>query len=130
MNDLINRQTAIERIRGQMIHGVACGKEIQEYYEGLSCAVNILAGLPTAEPEIIRCKDCKYYGSEPYSNDWCVVWGNTTSEFSYCSYAERKVEPAIVEQLYQHKCYITDKEGLQHEVIHTGDIRRITGWEI
>lgn len=51
MNDLINRQTAIERIRGQMIHGVACGKEIQEYYEGLSCAVNILAGLPSAEPE-------------------------------------------------------------------------------
>jgi len=87
MSDLINRQTAIERIRGQMIHGVACGKEIQEYYEGLSCAVNILAGLPSAEPE-------------------------------------------IEEQLYQHKCYITDKEGLQHEVIHTGDIRRITGWEI
>lgn len=39
-------------------------------------------------------------------------------------------EPEIVKQLYLHKCYITDKEGLQHEVIHTGDIRRITGWMI
>ena len=39
-------------------------------------------------------------------------------------------EPDIAEKLYQHKCYITDQEGLQHEVIHVGDIRRVTGWEI
>lgn len=39
-------------------------------------------------------------------------------------------EPDIAEKLYQYKCYITDKEGLQHEVVYTGDIRRVTGWEI
>ena len=39
-------------------------------------------------------------------------------------------QPEFAQQLYQYKCYITDKEGLQHEVVHTGDIRRITGWEI
>ena len=37
-------------------------------------------------------------------------------------------EPEIAENLYLYKCYITDKDGLQHEVIHTGDIRRVTGW--
>ena len=36
----------------------------------------------------------------------------------------------MAEKLYLYKCYITDKDGLQHEVIHTGDIRRVTGWEI
>ena len=36
----------------------------------------------------------------------------------------------IAENLYPYKCYITDNDGLQHEVIHTGDIRRVTGWEI
>ena len=36
----------------------------------------------------------------------------------------------MAENLYLYKCYITDKDGLQHEVIHTGDIRRVTGWEI
>ena len=36
----------------------------------------------------------------------------------------------IAEKLYPYKCYITDQEGLQHEVIHTGDIRRVTGWLI
>ena len=39
-------------------------------------------------------------------------------------------EPDMAENLYLYKCYITDKDGLQHEVIHTGDIRRVTGWEI
>lgn len=38
--------------------------------------------------------------------------------------------PDMAEKLYLYKCYITDKDGLQHEVIHTGDIRRVTGWEI
>ena len=36
----------------------------------------------------------------------------------------------IEESLYQYKCFITDTEGLQHEVVHVGDIRRVTGWEI
>ena len=36
----------------------------------------------------------------------------------------------IAEKLYQCKCYITDQEGLQHEVIYVDDIRRVTGWEI
>ena len=36
----------------------------------------------------------------------------------------------IAEKLSMCKCYITDENGLQHEVIHTGDIRRVTGWEI
>ena len=39
-------------------------------------------------------------------------------------------QPEIAENLYMYKCYITDKDGLQHEVIHTDDIRRVTGWEI
>ena len=39
-------------------------------------------------------------------------------------------QPDIAENLYLYKCYITDKDGLQHEVIHTGDIRRVTGWMI
>lgn len=36
----------------------------------------------------------------------------------------------IAEKLSMYKCYVTDENGLQHEVIHTGDIRRVTGWMI
>ena len=39
-------------------------------------------------------------------------------------------ESEIAENLYLCKCYITDKDGLQHEVIHIDDIRRVTGWKI
>lgn len=39
-------------------------------------------------------------------------------------------EPEIAENLCLCKCYITDNEGLQHEVIHIDDIRRVTGWMI
>ena len=39
-------------------------------------------------------------------------------------------QPEIANNLYLYKCYITDEDGLQHEVIHTGDIKRVTGWEI
>lgn len=42
------------------------------------------------------------------------------------------IEPQleIAEKLSMYKCYVTDENGLQHEVIHTGDIRRVTGWMI
>ena len=110
MSDLINRQTAIERIRSQMIFGLECGKEIQEYYEGLSCAVNILAGLPSAEPEIIRCCKCVYWQQDTVrqnSNDagwWnealCkkhTIYGNEPHEAWvdadwYCADAERRTD--------------------------------------
>ena len=39
-------------------------------------------------------------------------------------------QPEIGESLYRYKCFITDAEGLQHEVVHVGDIRRVTGWDI
>lgn len=39
-------------------------------------------------------------------------------------------ESEIAENLHLCKCYITDKDGLRHEVIYTDDIRRVTGWEI
>ena len=45
----------------------------------------ILSGLPPAQPEIIRCKDCKIYDDRPCGR---VEWYNTADDF--CSKAERK----------------------------------------
>ena len=39
-------------------------------------------------------------------------------------------QQGIAEKLSMYKCYITDSNGLQHEVIHIGDIRMVTGWMI
>ena len=79
MSDLISRQAAIDAIRGEI--------EINGY----SHVVDVLEQLPSAQPEIIRCKDCKFYRQEidmcdePYSTAHNVV-----HEDDFCSKAERK----------------------------------------
>ena len=79
MQDLISRQAAIDAIRGEI--------EINGY----SHVVDVLEQLPSAQPEIIRCKDCKFCRQEidmcdePYSTAHNVV-----HEDDFCSKAERK----------------------------------------
>ena len=79
MQDLISRQAAIDAIRGEI--------EINGY----SHVVDVLEQLPSAQPEITRCKDCKFYRQEidmcdePYSTAHNVV-----HEDDFCSKAERK----------------------------------------
>ena len=79
MQDLISRQAAIDAIRGEI--------EINGY----SHVVDVLEQLPSAQPELVRCKDCKFYRqeidmcAEPYSTTHNVV-----HEDDFCSIAERK----------------------------------------
>ena len=71
----------------------------------------VLKNLPSAQPEIIRCKDCKYwrqqtnYAGAPLSFGFCEsddmwrsLYGETTEvahidtdDNHYCSYAERRL---------------------------------------
>lgn len=76
MSDLISRQAAIEAFEKDIMGGLNW-----DY---------ILAHLPSAQPEIIRCKDCKHYlrlyGCKHI--DGMV----TAQEDGFCSYAERKAD--------------------------------------
>lgn len=49
---------------------------------------DVMLGLdePHAQPEIVRCKDCKYYDQ----NDHCFLQGAEPED--YCSYAERRTD--------------------------------------
>lgn len=44
----------------------------------------ILAEMPSAQPEIIRCKDCKYY-----KYGICMKIGANKSFYGFCDWAER-----------------------------------------
>lgn len=111
--DLIDRRAAIdvleERLQANGYSNVALVSELNR-------SIGYLRRLPSAQPdvardiatiienekdmrvilqpEIIRCKDCGYY--DPADNDeesdWCHLWGETTEENAFCSYAERKGE--------------------------------------
>ncbi len=71
MNDMISRQDAIN-------------SPVKMVSEGLEwIPVYHIKELPSAEPEIIRCKDCKYWISNGCKEVGCL-------EYDFCSYAERR----------------------------------------
>lgn len=84
MDDLISRQNAIR---------IAEQGQIQ----GFEWQIKKLLGMPSAEPEIIRCKDCKYWTHIKRTNRyWCKtddgLFDLNTSPDDFCSRAERKEE--------------------------------------
>lgn len=98
MIDLIGRQAAIDALGEEP--EVYSGKD--EYEQGLNNQwgydVNALKALPSAQQEIIRCKDCIYFdkysdGIEKYQWDgFCAFWARKTYENWYCSGAERRTD--------------------------------------
>lgn len=78
-DDLIDRQAAIDAVFHLSTDCVSW----------LDAVVDMLDALPSAQPEIIQCKDCMYKGSNPISDGryWCVIHG---AYMYYCSDAERK----------------------------------------
>ena len=93
MTDLISRQAAIDVIdavfpvdpmKSEYAQGIACGAALAKTY---------VEQLPSAQPEIIRCKDCRYYqdnnGGYPHMNcKWDA--SETPDADDYCSAAERR----------------------------------------
>lgn len=69
MDDLISRQAAIYAIEKRM-DDITC----EEFAEGMSEAITEISLLPSAQPEIVRCRDCKHrivnehYGEHGYLN--------------------------------------------------------------
>lgn len=78
-NDCISRQAAIDAIKTWgLIDGLSEGQ-----------AIEILADeekLPSAQTEIIHCKDCKH------DNDCEIQYAAQTGNMFFCGYAERREE--------------------------------------
>ena len=77
MSDLISRQQAI------------CALSTITMYKGsipYNTAVMRIEQLPSAQPEIIRCKDCKHWDGV----DTCDVIDAPVWDNDFCSMAERR----------------------------------------
>lgn len=88
MTDCIDRQAAIDAVNDVFVNHLPT---LLPRYEDmpLKCALAIMR-TPSAQPEIIRCKDCKYY-----INNRCYKIKSTDDlrdSNDYCSYAERREE--------------------------------------
>ena len=80
MSDLISRQAAIDAIRGEI--------EINGY----SHVVDVLEQMPSAQPEIIHCKECKFYTEMRQDLDTgiCRLACRHLGGDGFCSEAELK----------------------------------------
>ena len=101
MSDLIDRQAAIDAFdctNELIVGGEAYARNVVNY---INKVVDKIKDLPSAQPEIIRCKDCKYFEYDhPYivqgfpvlGHEVCTAWGDgcKTSEDGYCFLAERR----------------------------------------
>ena len=91
MDDLISRQLAIEAAECIVEHHAITP------YKTMAAAMDhlkrILNGMPSAVPEIIRCKDCKY-GEQDEDGRWfCSDLGCQMGDKDgngFCSDAERR----------------------------------------
>ena len=103
MSDLIKRQAAIDALATgeELLKRVlddmdVVGNEREKYEWGLGLIESYIADmkeLPSAQSEIIQCKDCKH--SEHWYGDKCrcFLWHETgidVFEDGFCNYAERK----------------------------------------
>lgn len=78
MSDLISRQAA----KNKKVYS----EERHEYV----VPVAELDWLPSAEPEIIRCKDCLHWKHSEIRPNYCGVWEWCNTGNDFCSFAERK----------------------------------------
>ena len=99
MEELISRQTIIDGLEFVIKHGI-------ETYGAHSISaekmLEFVKELPTVQPNIVRCKDCKHFEYDHVANingiplivahEICTRWGDgvKTSENGYCFLAERR----------------------------------------
>ena len=92
MDDLISRQAAIDALR-TCYDTETITMDNGDEYINYGDAVGEIEQLPPIQPEIVRCKDCKY---AEYIDDVKTLWctecgqGRTVAQDDYCSYADMR----------------------------------------
>ena len=95
-NDTIYRQDAIDAINTWDKFGIDERSRVVRWHEGLEPYVKLrdvvwaIENLPSVQPDIIRCKDCKYCEETNHVFYWCD--GRKVWEDHYCGYAERRTD--------------------------------------
>ena len=95
MADLISRQAAIDALHMHLMYRMGTDSNKKRLDEWIN-------NLPSVQPEIIRCKDCKHYGCILYSGtqfEYGECFGHEESDYTFevkpddfCSRAERRTD--------------------------------------
>lgn len=91
MADLIDRRAAIDALE---VKYMSFG--IYREQRAASQCIDAIKNLPSAQPEIVRCKDCKHYRSYAGYIDGCCHMAEWYKRYQYeddfCSRAERRTD--------------------------------------
>lgn len=95
-DDAVSRQQAIDAFKKELTTGEQKGKYVTicsaVSFEG---AKQILEALPAVQPEIVRCKDCRW-GRKISGNIECFVDSNMPTEYHgyewFCPNGERRTD--------------------------------------
>lgn len=79
MSDYISKEDGVDTIKKNF-----------KYLPGyMSATINYIKELPSADvAQVVRCYDCKYYGSRR----WCELHSSVFDDNAFCSYGERREE--------------------------------------
>lgn len=86
-DDIISRAAALTALERDEEYD----KDIPNRADGVRDAIITISALPSAQPEIIHCKDCKYNPNPPEcGNAACVLFYGMTDQMGFCHHGERR----------------------------------------
>ena len=88
--DLIDRQAAIDKINERQRKLIYCFGFENDVVKTVDIVKSIITAIPSAQPEIIRCRDCKHYNA----GFECLIegYGIEHDKDHFCGYAERRTD--------------------------------------
>ena len=97
MKDLISREKAIEALLKEFERDTPKAIRAKLTLENLpSAQPEILAcgeGELIAQPEIVRCEDCRHWKQETFNDGYCIEMDLRMCDADfYCGYAERRTD--------------------------------------
>ena len=106
MSDLIERQSAIDALDvlcQEHRYRIPGKRETYSQYneawqDALDRAEGAIFNLPSAQPEIVRCKDCKHNRLPKSANASCEIFYGMTYRDGFCHMAERRTNEPTSER--------------------------------
>lgn len=87
-DDTISRQAAIDALNGTIeITGKANAEAVKGYGR---LVIDRIERLPSVQPEIIRCRDCKHWYPDADTGMACEYTNMGMPPVGYCNWAERR----------------------------------------